>query len=91
MRRHGDDAGVAAGVLLARADGRRGFESTHLRHLNVHQHQIERLAPERVERFAAVVDDGDLVAAPRQQSLRDTLIDDVVLGHQDGDETRRRS
>ena len=90
MRRHGDDADVAAGFLLARPNGRRGLESAHLRHLNVHQHQIERLAGQRVERLASVVDDGDLVAASRQQSLRDTLIDDVVLGHQDGDEPRRR-
>ena len=90
MRRHGDDADVAAAFLLARPDRRGGLESTHLRHLNVHQHQIERLARQCIEGLASVVDDGDRVAASRKESLRDPLIDDVVLGHQNGDETRRR-
>ncbi len=31
-----------------------------------------------------------MVAAPREQSNRDALIDDVVFGHQDVDEPRRR-
>ena len=38
MRGHGDDRGVP-GSAFAIANGSRGLESVHFRHLTVHQHQ----------------------------------------------------
>ena len=43
VRGHGDDPHARRGALLARADAGGRFEAAHLRHLHVHQHDVERL------------------------------------------------
>ena len=52
---------------LARPDGGGRLEAVHLGHLHVHQHHVEALRGERIERLAAVADDGDGVARLLEQ------------------------
>ena len=47
----------AAGRASRRADRRRRLEAVHLRHLHVHQHDVEALRRAPLDRLAAVVDD----------------------------------
>ena len=42
-----DDRNVLAGGYFLLADRLRGFQAIHLRHLHVHQHQVERLRIDR--------------------------------------------
>src|ERR1039457_4606361 len=44
---YSEDREMSAGARLRLANGRGGFEAIRVRHLNVHQCQIERLAPWR--------------------------------------------
>ena len=75
--------GVRRASPSRRADlGRRRVPVEH-RHLAVHQHRGERLAPQRVDRLAAVGGDLDAVAAAAQDVDRDRLVGRVVLGEQD--------
>ena len=63
------------------------FKAVHLRHLHVHQHDIERPTVRRFgpgsQCFGSVVRHRDVVAPLRQQSDRQLLIGQVVLGQQD--------
>ena len=90
MRRHRDHAQVPAGCRFPLSDCGRRLEAAHLRHLHVHQHHVEIVAFDRRQRLAAIPRHGDVVPAPRQQSDRHLLIDDVVFGKQDLDATDRR-
>ena len=67
--------------MLPNRDGR--LDAPHLRHLDVHQDEVEGLAPDRVDRLAAVLRQRDVMAALLQQPDGDSLIDDVVFGQQD--------
>ena len=78
----GDPALHAAGVGVA-ADRLRGFETAHLRHLHVHEHRVEGLAGDRLDRLPAVPDHRDLVAALGEEAHRHALIDDVVFGQKE--------
>jgi len=51
---HGDDRQVPAGVLFSSPYGGGGLEPIHLRHLHVHQHDIEAFLIEGGEGFALV-------------------------------------
>jgi hypothetical protein len=55
VRRQRDDPHVAAALLFACAHRDRRFESTHLRHLHVHQDDVEAFLLERVDGLDAVV------------------------------------
>ena len=60
-----------------------GLEAVHLGHLDVHQHQVERLLRSRRHGFQPVVGHGHRVAPFGQQSDRQLLIQQTVLGQQD--------
>ena len=68
---------------LERADRRRRLEPAHLRHLHVHQDDVERLragSPSTASRPLAAID--DFVAAPFEQARRQPLVDGVVFREQ---------
>ena len=68
---------------------RRG-EAVHDRHLAVHQHGIEMRFGKALQRFGAVVGDGDLGGQILQQPLRHALIDRIVLDQEDPMAAERR-
>jgi hypothetical protein len=73
---------ASAAALLGPDRVHRG-KAVHLRHLHVHQHQIEGFTPPRLQRLPAVVRDVDLEAALAQDVQGDALVDRIVLGQQD--------
>jgi len=60
-----------------------GFEAIHLRHLYVHQDQIESLSLDRRYRFTPVGNHCNPVPTPLQQSCCNYLVDRIILSHQD--------
>ncbi len=80
---HGDNRQMAAGRFFPLANRRRRLEAVHLRHLNVHQHQIERRVLQRLHRFPAVACDRRRVAPLFQDAYRQPLVYRVVLGNKD--------
>ena len=85
VRGHGDNADVLARGALAQANRDGRVEAAHDRHLQVHQHEVERLAIEPRQRLTAVLGDRHVMAAAGQQAGRDPLVDHVVLDEQDAD------
>jgi len=83
MRRHRDDRLMFAGRLFGRADRSGRFPAVHLRHLDVHKHDVVPCLTNRRDRLAAVGYDGDLMPGLLQDAHRDPLIDQVVFGQQD--------
>jgi hypothetical protein len=88
--RHGDDGHMFARLPLALSQQPRGGEAVQLRHLHVHQHEVEGFAGECVQRFAAVVRNDGVVAQAFEQLERDLLVDGTVLGQQHVQPARRR-
>ena len=74
---------MATGRPLPLADGGGRFEATHLRHLHVHQHQIEPLLFQGLDRFFPVAGDDDLMAPFFQHTERKGLVHQVILGEED--------
>ena len=72
----------ARGLLLG-ADRRRRLQAVHLRHLHVHEHQVERLPPQEGKRLLAVVRHHDRMAPLFQERQRQALVDRAVLRQQD--------
>ena len=65
------------------ADAARRFETVELRDLDVHQHDVVRLAFQRGDHLQPVAGDVRAVAELREQPQRELLVDGVVLGQQD--------
>ena len=82
MGGHGDDRGVAAGLLLAGANGGGRLQPVHVGHLHVHQHQVEGLRLPGGNRLLAVVGHGDRVALALEQAHGQLLVDQAVFGQQ---------
>ena len=82
VRGHRDDGQVGTRRAFGRADQAGRLEPAHLRHLHVHQHDVEVLSLERRERFASVGGDRHGVAAPLEQAGGQPLVDQIVLGQQ---------
>jgi hypothetical protein len=59
---------MAAGFLFALADRPRGLEAVHLRHLNVHQHQVKAVTIESCQSLTAVFSHRHPVSAPFEQA-----------------------
>ncbi len=87
MRRHGDNRkpAVLANFALANHGGR--LIAVHFRHLDVHQHQIERLLVRRGDRLAAVIGNGHLMSPLRENADCQSLIGQTILGQQDSQRT----
>ena len=79
MRGEGDDGGAPAGEFLALANFGGGFEAVHLRHLNVHQDEVELRTLHSRNRLFAINSNGDRKAAFLEQALRQGAIDGVVF------------
>ena len=85
MRGHRNDRDVRAARPFALPDRDRGGEAVDVGHLDVHQHQVERLARrgQHVQRDAAVRRGLDAVAALLQRADGERLIHRVVFGDED--------
>ena len=64
------------------AQAAHGLEAVHLRHLAVHQHDIEACLGQRIERLLAVGRECHLATEVLQHHARQLLVDRVVLGQQ---------
>jgi len=60
----------------------RHLNTIHFRHLHIHQDQAETLPSEFIPCFKAVIHYGNLATCFDQQSLNQTLADQVVFGRQ---------
>ena len=83
MRRHGNDGYVGALRLLLSANGGRRRQPVEDRHLNVHEHEIERCVGEGRQDCLAVANDHHHMALLLQGVEGHPLIDAVILGQQD--------
>src|SRR5687768_2152672 len=82
MRGDRDDRDVPLRHELRAPDGRRRLEAVHLRHLDVHQDEIELLPLQRVERALSAGHDHHRVPRLLQQHRREQRVDGVVLRQQ---------
>ena len=82
MGRHGDDRHPAAAVF-ALADGSRGFQAVHARHLHVHQDHVVAVLLGQVDCLLAVPRDLDKMAPILQDVGGQLLICGVVFHQQD--------
>ena len=73
---------LAAAGAFELADFLGRLDPVHLRHLDVHQHQIEGPVLERGDSLVAVVGDGDAAAALAEQRAGDFGVDRVIFRHQ---------
>ena len=89
MGRHGDDRNVPADARLPLPDRRAGTEPIHLGHLDVHQHEVVRLALHRFDGLDAVRREVRPIAHLLQDAERELLVHDVVLGEQDAQRMAR--
>ena len=82
IRGERDDLGLAVDGE-AGADLAAGFESVHLGHLEIHEHEIVGAAFEGGEDFEAVGDGVGVVAEALEEAEGDLLVHGVVLGEKD--------
>ena len=82
-RGHGRDRGVMTSHFLGLPDAVRGFKAVHLRHLHVHDDQIECFAGVGFQGLASIDGVYKRVAALFQDDGGDGTIDDIVLSQQD--------
>ena len=91
VRGEGDDGSVER-CRLDVAVHTRGVEAGELRHLNVHEHDVEDLLLHHPQCFFAVGSDGHLMAQFAKGLRGKLLIDEIVLGDQNAkDVSRQRS
>jgi hypothetical protein len=85
LERVGGDRDDRHATLVAgqRTDRPRRADAVQLRHLHVHQDEVEGLAAGRLDRLAAVVGETHAVAGIGQDVLDDGLIDEQILRDQD--------
>jgi len=82
VRRHGDNRHVLRRAVLPAADRCSGFETIRLRHLDIHEDQIEGRPGERFHCLAAIRSHLDMVPVPLQQPHRETLVHGVIFRQQ---------
>jgi hypothetical protein len=68
--------------LSLAADGFGGLVTVHHRHLNVHQHAIERFGGDLIYRFATILCDRNADPGIAQQLTGELLVDLVVFNQQ---------
>lgn len=79
---HGDDGHADADTALQSADRGSGFEAVHIRHLDVHNDDVEGTVLQGGEGLAAIVGNCHLVALFFKQANGEFLINGVVFGKQ---------
>src|ERR1700694_5354028 len=79
----GDDRNVPARDDLRAANLRRCLHTVHLRHLYIHENDVEFLQRQRVESLSASDDVCDVVAGLLQEHGCEQSIHCIVLGQQD--------
>ena len=82
------DRDMTAGVALGLANGCRRFEPAHLRHLHVHQDDVERFLRRAFHRETPVVHDRHVVPVLIEQGRDELLVGRIVLGHQHAQDAR---
>jgi hypothetical protein len=80
-----------AAHLLELPDFSRGLETAEVRHLQIHQDEVEVRGFERSHGFGAVVGHRDPVLPGLEVQLGQALIDRVVLRHEDLEHALARS
>ncbi len=88
---HGKDRRVSAGRRLTLADGRRRLETVHVRHLHVHEHQVEGIVLQGRDGLGAVADHHDRMPLTAEQSQGQLLVERIVLRQKDVQDARRGS
>ncbi len=79
------DAALGAGAPNSPSD----LESIHSGQHHVHQHEIERIIRDPLERLLAVVDHDGLTSELRKHRRRHPLVHGIVLDDQDAERTPR--
>ena len=88
--RHRQNPSIFACLSLPGPYHARSLQTAHDWHLKVHQHQVVAAAGKFFDRVDSVDGDSDPVSAPRQQTTRHLLIDDVVFDQQHREGSRSR-
>ena len=81
VSRHGHDGQVRARGDFFLADQLSRLDSTHFRHLHVHQHEIEFVLLDGRERLSSIFRDDHGMPAPLQQMQHEFLIYRIVFSH----------
>ncbi|OPZ58073.1 MAG: Outer membrane protein TolC precursor [Deltaproteobacteria bacterium ADurb.Bin510] len=84
--RNDQHIGIADGGV-GTADAARGFQAVHFGHLYIHQHQVIIDHFQRLDGFSAVGHGIGVEAELLEQSERDLLVGNVVVGQQDAQGT----
>jgi hypothetical protein len=83
---HGHDRNVRARLLFSFSNVSGGLQAVHLRHLKVHQSDVELpglIALPKVHRLLSVVRAGHRVPVFLEKLLREHAIHRIILGQQD--------
>ena len=80
---HGHDGDMPAPALLLLANPPRGLKAVHLRHLHVHENDVEAVLRKPRENFLAVGRHLDGVAPPGENLVDQLLIDQAVFADKD--------
>jgi len=83
MGGHGDDRDVASRHLLALANGRARLQSVHVRHFDIHQHEVEDGLLQKGQGLPAVGGAGHLVTLFLEKPHSHLPVYRVVLSQQD--------
>ncbi len=75
--------GKCSSVFRSLSDSGSGFEPIHVRHLDIHQHEIELLLFQRCQRLAPVFCHRHRVSLLPEQPHGQKLIDGIVSNKQD--------
>src|SRR5207302_5621578 len=75
---HGNDRNVMASDFFALTNDSRRLETIHLRHLDIHENDVESLSMERLQRLRTIVSDLHSVPAHLEKLHRNLAIYFVV-------------
>jgi hypothetical protein len=88
VRRHRQDREAGSGRLLPRADRGGRLEAVHLRHLDIHQDDIEALPLQGGQRLTAVGGEEGRVPRLLEEGHHQALVDGIVLDDEDPQRAR---
>ena len=91
VRRQSDDREVFSGLFLEAADGSGCLKAIHLRHLAIHQYQIEPLGCQLLHYFPAVVRQQHPVSRFFEEPYNEPLVHPVIFGNQDREASQGES